>query len=59
MDLAKKVIKFTVAKGNRPYAVPMSDILAALFKKYQQSGRSTVRMGLPITSNRRRTPDRR
>ena len=37
VDLDKKEIRFTVAKGNRPYTVPMSDTLAALLAKYQRS----------------------
>jgi integrase len=38
VDLEKKVIHFRVTKGNRPYAVPMSDTLAELFTQYQAAG---------------------
>ena len=38
LDLEKKVIHFRVTKGNRPYAVPMSDTLAELFTQYQAAG---------------------
>jgi integrase len=37
IDLDKKVIRFRVTKGDRPYAVPMSDTLAALFTIYKKS----------------------
>jgi integrase len=37
LDLDKKVIRFRVTKGDRPYSVPMSDALAALLTKYQHS----------------------
>jgi integrase len=36
-DLARKVIKFAVTKGNRPYTVPLSDSLAALLAQYQEN----------------------
>jgi integrase len=37
LDMDKKVIRFQVTKGDRPYSVPMSDTLAALFTKYRNS----------------------
>jgi integrase len=37
IDLDKKVIRFRVTKGDRPYSVPMSETLAALFTKYRES----------------------
>ena len=37
VDLEKKVIRFRVTKGDRPYSVPMSDTLAALFTRYWES----------------------
>jgi len=38
VDLDKKVIRFRVTKGNRPYSVPMSDTLAELLTAYRDSG---------------------
>jgi integrase len=38
IDFDKKTILFTVAKGDRPYMVPMSDTLAALLCAYRDSG---------------------
>lgn len=37
LDLGKKVIRFRVTKGDRPYSVPMSDTLATLFNRYRES----------------------
>jgi integrase len=37
VDLEKRVIRFRVTKGDRPYSVPMSDTLAGLLTHYQQS----------------------
>jgi|GEM_PF-1273910 len=36
-DLEKKVIRFRVTKGDRPYSIPMSDTLAELFDAYGKS----------------------
>jgi integrase len=38
VDLDKKVIRFKVTKGDKPYSVPMADKLAELLKAYQASG---------------------
>jgi integrase len=38
VNLEKKVIHFTVTKGDRPYHVPMSDRLAELLAAYRDSG---------------------
>jgi integrase len=38
VDLDKKVIRFRVTKGDRPYSIPMSDALAELLTRYQASG---------------------
>jgi integrase len=38
VDFERKRILFFVAKGDRPYAVPMSDKLAALLLAYRDSG---------------------
>jgi integrase len=38
LDFDKKVIRFRVTKGNRPYSVPMSDKLSELFTEYRNSG---------------------
>jgi integrase len=38
IDLEKKVVHFRVTKGDRPYAVPISDKLAELFASYRESG---------------------
>lgn len=35
IDLTRKVIRFSVTKGNRPYSVPMSNVLADLLTKYK------------------------
>ena len=35
-DLEKKTIRFRVTKGNRPYAVPISDTLAQLLSEYRK-----------------------
>jgi integrase len=37
VDLEKKTIFFRVAKGDRPYVVPMSDLLAELLTAYRSS----------------------
>ncbi|MEO5923813.1 MAG: tyrosine-type recombinase/integrase [Bryobacteraceae bacterium] len=37
VDLSKRVIRFSVTKGDRPYSVPMSDTLAELLAQYQGS----------------------
>lgn len=37
VDLEKKMIHFRVTKGDRPYAIPMCDRLAELFKAYRSS----------------------
>jgi integrase len=36
VELAKKVIHFRVTKGDRPYAIPISDVLADLLEAYQR-----------------------
>ena len=38
IDFDKNVITFQIAKGNRPYRVPMSDKLAELLTAYRDSG---------------------
>ncbi len=38
VDFEKKTLRFSVAKGDRPYVVPMSDRLAALMSEYRDSG---------------------
>lgn len=38
VDLTKKVIHFRIAKGDRPYSVPMCDKLAELLAAYRDSG---------------------
>ena len=38
LDLEKKTITFRVTEGNRPYKVPMSEMLAGLLAKYRDSG---------------------
>jgi integrase len=38
MDLDRRTIRFTVAKGGRVYVVPMSGVLAGLLAKYRDSG---------------------
>jgi len=38
VDLEKKTLQFSVAKGDRPYVVPISDRLAALMSEYRDSG---------------------
>ena len=35
VDIEKKVIRFQVTKGDRPYAVPMADALADFFTSYR------------------------
>jgi len=37
VDFKKKTIQFKVAKGNRPYSVPMSDLLFQLLERYHDS----------------------
>jgi integrase len=37
VDPDKKVIRFRVTKGDRPYVVPMSDTLAELLRRYRES----------------------
>jgi len=38
IDFDKKVIRFRVTKGNRPYMIPMADKLLALLKDYRDNG---------------------
>jgi integrase len=38
VDLKKKVIRFRVTKGDRPYTVPMGDKLAEILTSYRDSG---------------------
>jgi len=38
LDFGKRTIRFTVAKGNRPYAVPMADRLAGILTAYRDGG---------------------
>jgi integrase len=38
VDLDKKVIRFKVTKGDKPYSVPMADKLAELLTAYKASG---------------------
>lgn len=38
VDLDKKVIRFRVTKGDRPYSIPVSDVLAGLLTRYRDSG---------------------
>jgi integrase len=35
VDLEKRLIRFQVTKGDRPYSVPMSDTLAEVLTRYQ------------------------
>ena len=37
LDLVKKVIRFRVTKGGRPYSIPMADRLAVLLTEYRKS----------------------
>ena len=37
IDLEKKIVRFRITKGDRPYSVPMSDTLAALLTIYKKS----------------------
>lgn len=37
LDLDKKVVRFRVTKGDRPYTVPVSDTLAELLRTYRDS----------------------
>lgn len=37
VDLEKKVIRFSTAKGGRTYAIPMSDRLAAILSEYREN----------------------
>jgi integrase len=37
IDLDRKVIRFRVTKGDRPYSIPVSDALAGLLKLYRES----------------------
>lgn len=39
LNFDKRTIRFRVAKGNRPYVIPMSDKLADLLMKYGGGGR--------------------
>jgi integrase len=36
VDLDKKVVRFRVVKGNRPYAVPLADRLAEYLREYRE-----------------------
>jgi len=38
LDFDKKVIRFRISKGDRPYQIPMSEPWAKLLKAYQESG---------------------
>ena len=38
LDLDKKTCRFTVTKGDRPYSVPISDVLAASLRAYRDGG---------------------
>lgn len=38
VDLDKKIVRFMVTKGDRPYMIPMSDLLASILTKYRDSG---------------------
>jgi integrase len=38
LDFTRKMIRFRVTKGDRPYAIPMADKLAELFAEYRDSG---------------------
>ena len=36
VDLERKIIRFKVVKGDRPYAIPMADRLAAILREYRE-----------------------
>jgi integrase len=38
IDFDKKTVRFMVTKGNRPYTVPLSDVLAKALRAYRDAG---------------------